>query len=283
MSSALLGIIAAVCWGIHDLLAAIASRAIGQKRTTAAVTIFGFAAITAWLALRDVPPSFAIGTGWIALLSGACIALATLWLFAAMANGPLSLALPVVMTYPATSLALAAIMGRPPTVVQAGLALLIIAGVVAVAISGATDEDGCGATRKCIGYALLSHVSFAIGNALGQHAAAITGAAAATWLSRLGGLALIVPLVLFGAGPKTVPSRWLPALALMGMLDVVALLLINHAGTLPYPEIAIVGASGAVVISVILARMLLGEPIQPLRWAGIAAAVSGVALLTVFK
>ncbi len=283
MSSALLGVIAAVCWGIHDLLAGIASRAIGQMRTTAAVTIFGFIAITAWLALRDGLPAFQIGTGWIALVSGAGIALATLWLFAAMANGPLSLALPVVMTYPASSLALAAIMGRPPTIVQAGLALLIITGVVAVAMSSAGDSGGRSETRKCIGYALLSHVSFAIGTALGQHAAAMIGAAAATWLSRCGGLALILPLLLFGAGPKTVPFRWLPALALMGVLDVLALLLINHAGSLPYPELAVVGASGAVVISVILARMLLGERIRPLRWAGIAAAASGVALLTVYK
>jgi drug/metabolite transporter (DMT)-like permease len=155
--------------------------------------------------------------------------------------------------------------------------------VVAVAISGAKDGEGREGTRTCIGYALLSHVSFAIANALGQHAAAIIGAVAATWLSRLGGLALILPLILFSEGPKAVPPRWMPALALMGVLDVLALLLINHAGSLPHPEIALVGASGAVVISVILAWILLGERIQPLRWAGIAAAVSGVAVLTVYK
>jgi len=283
MSSALLGIIAAACWGVHDLLAGIASRAIGQMRTTVAVTGFGFMAITAWLALQDGLPAFEFGTGWIALLSGAGIALATLWLFAAMANGPLSLALPVVMTYPATSLALAAIAGRPPTAVQVFLALVIIAGVVAVAISGAKDGEDRGGTRICIGYALLSHASFAIGNAFGQHAAAIIGAAAATWLSRLGGMALILPLFVFGGGSKTVPSRWLPVLALMGVLDIFALLLINQAGTLPYPEIALVGASSAVVVTVIMARMFLAERILPLRWAGIAAAAGGVALLAVYK
>jgi drug/metabolite transporter (DMT)-like permease len=126
-------------------------------------------------------------------------------------------------------------------------------------------------------------VSFAIANALGQHAAAIIGAAAATWLSRLGGMALILPLFVFGGGSRTVPSRWLPVLALMGVLDVLALLLINHAGTLPFPEIAIVGASSAVVVTVIMARMFLAERILPLRWAGIAAAAGGVALLAVYK
>jgi len=281
MSSALLGIIAALCWGIHDFLAGLSSRAIGQMRTTAAVTLFGFIAISAWMAWQGGPtiPEF---TGmWIALISGAGIAIATLWLFAAMANGPLSLALPVVMTYPATSLALAALSGRPPTITQIGLTLLIIAGVVAVAVSGA--RSGGGASRKCIGYALLSHVSFAVANALGQHAATIAGAASATWLSRLGGLALILPLLLLGGGARAVPPRWLPALALMGTLDVFALLLINHAGTLPFPEIAVVAASGAVVFTVVMARIFIAEPIGALRWAGIAAAAGGVALLAVYK
>ena len=99
----------------------------------------------------------------------------------------------------------------------------------------------------------------------------------------LGGMALILPLFVLGGGSKTVPSRWLPVLALMGVLDVLALLLINHAGSLPYPEIALVGASSAVVVTVIMARMFLAERIRALRWAGIAAAAGGVALLAVYK
>jgi drug/metabolite transporter (DMT)-like permease len=283
MNSALLGIIAAFCWGIHDFLAGITSRAIGQTRSTAAVTFIGLLALSVWVISTDGLPSTDSRTLWIALVSGAGIALATLWLFAAMANGPLSLALPVVMTFPASSLAIAAIMGRPPSSVQIGLALLIIAGVVAVAMSSAEEGKERGNIRKCIGYALFSHVSFALANALGQNAASLIGAVDATWLSRLGGLALIVPILVLGRGPKIMPARWWPALAIMGTLDVLALLLINQAGRLPQPELALVGASGAVIISVIMARAFLSEPIGLMRWAGIAAAAGGVALLAISR
>ncbi len=283
MNSAFLGIIAAVCWGVHDFLAGTTSRGIGQLRTTVAVTLFGLAAITLWLVWRQSFPAIEFPSAPIALASGAGIALATLWLFAAFTSGPMALALPIVMSYPATTLLIAALWGAPPTALHLLLAGVVMAGALIAAFGGDNTEKAGGSRRRCIVFALLAHAGFAIATTLGQHAATLIGAVDATWLSRVGGTLLILPVFLLTPGQRTIPPKWLPLLMLMGTLDVGAVLIVNHAGTLPNPQLAIVAASCATIVTVLLARLFLSEAITVLRWSGILMAVAGVALLAVTR
>ena len=46
MSPALLGSLAALFWGIHDLVAGISSRQVGHMVIVLGVTVFGLAALT---------------------------------------------------------------------------------------------------------------------------------------------------------------------------------------------------------------------------------------------
>ncbi len=218
---------------------------------------------------------------WLPALSGVFLALATIWLFAAMAAGSVSLAVPIVMSYPATSLVLGAFAGRAPSFGQMLFAALVIAGVVLVARSETSGAGRMNNPRRAISFALLSHATFALGTFIGQYAATIYGALPATWISRIGGSAAILPL-LFLTTPKPgeIPHGWLPFLMLMGGLDVFALSMLNLGGHTSQPELAVVTASAAGVIAILLAWVFFKERIAPLRWIGIIMTFSGVAALT---
>jgi drug/metabolite transporter (DMT)-like permease len=284
MNPGLLGLIAAMAWGVHDVIGAQVSSRIGALKTAAAVTVFGLFLLSLWIAIAGTFPSASTAQMWLPLLSGVLLAVATIWLFAAMTSGSVSLALPIVMSYPATSLIFGALAGRPPTVWQILCAALVIAGVVVVAKTGQEQKLASHNSTRAIGFALLSHFAFAIGNFIGQYAATIYGAIPATWLSRIGGSAAIVALVLLAAErPLHFPSVWLPFLLLMGGLDVLALSMLNLGGHTPQPELAIVTASAAGVIAILLAWLFLGECVAPLRWVGIVLTFAGVAALTLLE
>jgi drug/metabolite transporter (DMT)-like permease len=284
MNPGLLGLIAAMAWGVHDVIGARVSSQIGAVKTATAVTIFGLALLTLWIALVGEFPSQDPGRMWLPAVSGVFLALATIWLFAAMAAGSVSLTLPIVMSYPATSLIFGTAAGRPPSLWQIILAALVIAGVVTVAKTGGNGNAGTGNLRRAIVLALMSHFTFAIGNFIGQYAATIYGAIPATWISRVGGSVAIVPLLLLATQePGRFPSFWLPFLLLMGGLDVLALSMLNLGGHTNHPELAVVTASAAGVIAIVLAWIIFGERISPARWVGIFVTFIGVAALTAIK
>lgn len=281
MNPGLLGLVAAAAWGVHDVIGARVSGEIGAMKTATAVTLFGLVLLTLWLSIAGGFPTMELERAWLPALSGVFLALATIWLFAAMAAGSVSLAVPIVMSYPATSLVLGALAGRTPSLAQMLFAAVVIAGVVLVARSERGGGEKVSDVRRAILFALLSHATFAMGNFIGQYAATIYGAIPATWISRIGGSAAIIPLLLVTTPrPSDVPYGWLPFLVLMGGLDVFALSMLNLGGHTAQPELAIVTASAAGVIAILLAWVFFKERIAPLRWIGIIMTFSGVAALT---
>jgi uncharacterized membrane protein len=68
--------------------------------------------------------------------------------------------------------------------------------------------------------------------------------------------------------------------AVMGGLDVAALCLLFAAASTAHPQLAVVCASAAGVVTVILAAVFLREPIALARWTGIAITFAGIAALT---
>src|SRR5688572_29876272 len=157
MNPGLLGLAAAAAWGVHDVIGARVSAQIGAVKTATAVTLFGLVLLTLWLAIAGGFPSSGVERAWLPALSGVFLALATIWLFAAMAAGSVSLALPIVMSYPATSMVFGTLAGRPPTLMQTAFAALVIAGVVAVAKTGRAETGGGNDVQRAIVLALLSH------------------------------------------------------------------------------------------------------------------------------
>ncbi|MBL8893591.1 MAG: DMT family transporter [Rhizobiales bacterium] len=285
MHPILLGMVAALSWGTLDLLAGLTSRKMGYVQTTAGVTLAGFLLLTIALMIFGPFPSFGSTTIWIAMAAGAGIALATMCLFAALASGPISLAIPVAMSYPASTVVVFAALGIYPTLHQliAVLAILGGAGLVAVTEPTETHATAPGRMRRTITFALLAHAIFLFAVLAGQNAAEEIGALQSVWVSRIGGSVLILPVLFFGAKAKQILLGALPLLTLMGLLDILGTSALFAAGRTEQPELATVCSAAAGAITVILAAVFLKEKVRLGRWAGIALVFSGVSALSLAK
>lgn len=285
MNPALLGSIAALCWGTLDFLAGGVSRKLGPIRVTAALTVSGLILMTLWLAFAGEFPSLMRGDLWIPAIAGASFALATIWLFTAIASGPVSLAVPITMAYPATSVMLAALLGSVPSVVQIVCVAIIVIGTILVAHGEDATEDAIDPARrrKTIICALLAHVTFVIAVFAGQKAAPLFGEIESVWLSRIAGSLVVLPLLFLPAKEQFPRLADVPLLLLFGLLDVLAISLIFAAGRADQPELAIACATASGAVTVILARIFLREQVALLRWLGIAATFAGVAGLSLFN
>lgn len=287
MNPVLLGSLAALCWGTLDFMAGKVSRAIGPIRVAAAVTLVGLILITLWLWVFGEFPGLArADIGW-PLIAGIGVAFATLWLFAAIASGPVSLAVPITMSYPATSVLLGALLGNIPTLTQFAFVALILAGALLVAWGEGEghglEGESPGHWRRTVIFAVLAHITFVIGVFAGQKSALLFGDIETVWISRLAGSVVILPLLLIKPAPLRAQMPHLPVLALMALLDIVAISLLFAAGKTAQPELANVCATASGAITIVLAWIFLGEKIAYLRWLGIAATFSGIAALSAVK
>jgi drug/metabolite transporter (DMT)-like permease len=283
MNSALLGLVAALSWGVHDFLARFPSRAAGPIPTVLAVTVSGLIVLSAWLligggAIRIVWPEL-----WLVAVTGIFFALATLSLFAALALGPISIVAPIAGSYPALAMILAVAQGLRPSATQWLAVLGVMAGVLIVSRSGGRFEESGelppGKLRTVLGLAFLASLGFAVALTAGQAAVPIFGDVETVWLARLFGLAAIGALYRWRSPGAPLPIRWLPLLGLMGCLDVAALSTIIAAGNLPDPAFATVVSSAFGAVTVLLARAFLKEPIAPAQLAGMILIFGGVAAL----
>lgn len=288
MNPVFLGTAAALCWGMLDFLAGKTGRRIGPLPVTAAVTLFGLVLISLWLLAFGELPTLLRGDVWWPVVAGIGVALATLFLFTAITSGPISLAVPVAMSYPATSVLLGAFLGSIPSLTQLAFVALILIGAFLVACGesetgSAAVEETPGRRRRTITFAILAHLTFVVGVFAGQKSALLFDEIQSVWISRLAGAAIMLPLMLARTAPIRPQIPYLPVLAAMGLLDVFAITLLFAAGKSAQPELANVCATASGAITIVLAWIFLHEKIAYLRWLGIAATFFGIAALSAFK
>ncbi|MGH6748366.1 MAG: EamA family transporter [Methyloceanibacter sp.] len=281
MSSALLGLVAALSWGVNDFLARFPARTVGPIPTVLAVTFAGFVFLSAWLVLSGDIVRIFWPLLWLPAASGIFLALATLSLFAALALGPVSLVAPIAGTYPALSMIFAVTQGTRPSVMQWLAIAAVMAGAAIVSSCGTAYEDSghipTGKLKTILALAFFASLGSAVAQTTGQAAVPIFGEVTAVWLSRIFGFVTIGAIYLLQRPRAEFPARWLPLLALIGGLDVAAIGSIFAAGNLPDPAFAVVVSSAFSAVTVILARAILKEPLAPIQLLGMALVFGGVA------
>jgi drug/metabolite transporter (DMT)-like permease len=283
MSSVILGLVAALSWGVYDFLSRFPSRAIGPLSTVLAVTFFGLVLLSAWVAVGGGGVTIVWPKLWLVAVAGIFFALATLALFAAFALGPMTIVAPIVGAYPALAMLFALTQGARPSAAQWLAVACVMVGAVIISRSGSRYEDSGelakGEMRRVIGLAGLSGLCFAIAITAGQAAVPIFGNVQTVWLGRIFGLITIGLIYLWRSPGAKLALPWLPLLALMGCLDVAALAALTAAGHLPSPEFTTVVSSAFGAITVMLARAFLKEPLAPAQLGGIVLIFGGVAAL----
>ena len=284
MNPALWGLATALGWGSADFIARFTGRALGHQ--TALLGMLGASAVILSLIFwhSEVPFVRDPSGWWLILLTGLGIMTATLLLYWGLVRGPVTVVAPIAGSYPALNVALAVALGTRPSALDWAAMAAVMAGVIVVARAARSFEDPAGTTRAqlrfTIGLALGAALTFSVTIALAQQASHLYGELQTVALSRWVGLLACVLLFLVRRQAPRVPLRWWPWIGLQGLLDGGAYVALLAGSQGPGAEIAVVVGSGFGAVTVLLARVVLREAMTWAQWAGIAAIVAGVAVLS---
>lgn len=279
MSALTLGLIAALCWGFHD----ICVRFLSQKTPiTACIFVVLVAGLVFHLGLMGfaggiaAPPMQAV---WPALLAGVFFVIATFGLYAAFQRGPVRLVAPVIAGYPILSVGLATWQGEATTAAQWLAVLAIVCGVAFVASLSDTSVDASPPKGPTVLYAMIAAIGFAGTFAFGQHAAETSSDLSATFVTRIMAVGLTIAVILMARQPFWPGRRAMPLLVTMGFADGIALYAVLSAGGLQDAQYAAVASSVFGLITILLAWLLLREQMTLPQWGGAALAFAGVGYL----
>ncbi len=277
MAAISLGIGAALCWGLADFLGGVRTRRLTLAAVLLVSQLTGLAAAVAVVAITR-PDAPAVADILPALGAGVCQLAGIAALYRALATGTMSVVSPVSASGAAViPLIVGVATGERPGALQfAGMAAAFVG--VALA-SGSVASGGRTPPRQPLALVAVAALGFG-GFYVGMNAA--VDAADPFWAllaarAAAGAALVIVMLALrpaIGAGPAH-----LPALALIGLLDVGANACFTFGTDTGLLSVVAVLASLYPVTTVVLARGVLGERLAPAQTAGVAVALAGVAMI----
>jgi drug/metabolite transporter (DMT)-like permease len=282
-----LAVCSSLAWGVADFLAGLKSRTLPVASVMLVAVTTGLALASAVVALRgvDLPPARFLAFGALSAVVGS-IGLAAF--YRGLAVGAMSVVAPIAATGAAIPVAYGLATGERPTAIQVAGAALAIAGVVLAARERGPAGEAVSSTagvpapraRVARGVALALVAAVGLGSFLVAIDAASEGDAAWAILTNR-----VVSLVLLGLvavalrpRPPASPRDAAPAVA-VGVLETTANLLIAFATTLGLVSLVGVLASLYPVVTVALARVVLGERIARGQQLGAVAALAGVVLI----
>ncbi len=279
MSALALGLVAALCWGFHDICVRFLSQKVAISACIFTVILTGLvfhSAITiASGTLQPMPRSAVI----LSLGAGAAFVVATFGLYYAFQRGPVRIVAPLIAGYPILSISWAALQGTPISALQWLAVLAIVIGVSVVAALSDTSSDETPPIGPTALFAIIAAIGFAATFAFGQEAASLSHDMPSTLVTRVTALLLVVVVLLFLKQPFWPGRQALPWLLAMGVADGIALMAVLSAGNLPNAKYAAVSSSLFGMLTIILAWMFLKERMTVPQWAGCAIAFAGVGYL----
>ena len=273
MTAIALALGAGVAWGAGDFLGGLGARRIATLTVLAVSAPIGLLAVAVWVVVDGEP---APPAATVALAAGAGVAgiVGLGALYRGMAVGAMAVVAPISAAAAVVPVVVGLAVGDRPSAPQlAGMA------VVLVGVALASRETGEGTRRLAAGVplALLAACGFGLYFVL-IDPAADDGAAWAVLVARSASTAVAVTAAL--ARRSGLPRGGdLPLLAVIGVCDVAANVMLAVALTQGLVGLVSVLASLYPAVTVLLARALLGERVARAQRAGVALALGGVALI----
>jgi drug/metabolite transporter (DMT)-like permease len=275
--SVLLALAASLAWGFADFGAGVGARrlpvlAVATIGQTAGLLLAGAVV----LATSEATPS-RTQLAWAAF-AGLIGVIGIGAFYRALAIGTMGIVGPITATAAVVPLVYALARGERPSALQGAGVGLAIVGVIAASLEHVPERAG----RRFgigVGLALIAALSFG-GSLIGLSRAAPGGTGWAVFTMR----ATVVPLVLIAVlvlKPRLPGSSraWL-LLAGVGIGDTGATLLYGAASTRGLLSVVSVLSSLYPIVIVVLARVLLAERVARPQLAGVALALTGVALIS---
>jgi drug/metabolite transporter (DMT)-like permease len=281
----LLGLSSAVCWGVADFLGGRESRAVALSAVAIGSQLTGLVVCLLVLAVtRQGAPGGDVVA--YAAAAGAANAIGLVAFYGGLAIGRMSVVAPIVGMSAVVPVAAGLFSGDHPSAVQDVGMVVAVLGIVLAA----RQEADATPRRPAYAHAGSLSIALAIVAAIGvgtnllfvQKAVTATDAFPIMWVlatTRAVSLALLTAVALATRRPLRAATEHLPAIALLGLLDLAANVLYALATRQTLLSLAAVLASLHPVATVILARALLGERLRGVQRLGVVFAIGGAALI----
>jgi len=274
----LLALGTALCYGVSNFVGPLLSRDL----PTMAVIIAGqfvalcVSAIVVVAHGGDTPDAAAVGAG---LLAGAGNAGGLLLFYAAAARGPLSIVTPIGATGATVPVLIGLAGGERLGALGAAGIVLAIGGVMLAARRASASAEEAADLRRTVLLAVASAACFGI-FLWAISPASDSGVFWGVMLSRISLVTSLVAGALLAGSALAVPPADAPKVALPGLLLFGGTLMYAAATQRGLLSVVSVIATLFPVVTVTLAFLFLHEHPSRTQWAGIAAALAGVALLS---
>ena len=273
--ASVLALCGALSWGVGDFLGGLASRRLAVLTVLAVSQAVGLGGVLLWVWIAgdsfpgvvELAPATAAGVAGLIGLGA---------LYRGLAVGAMGVVAPISAASPLVPLAVDATRGTTPGTLQwLGIAL-VVTGIVTL-----SREPSVGTTRMAAGagLALVAALGFGL-FVVGLDAGADESAPWAVVAARSASVALAVAVAIFYTHTSLRPPRsLLPLLIGIGIFDTGANVLVAFATTRQAAGIVAVLSALYPVVTVVLARFVLGERLSATRRAGGVVAVAGAALV----
>ncbi len=267
------GLISAAAWGAADFGGGWTSRRVALFGVVLISQLVGMVIAFGLAIVRSEPVPALADLGWGAA-AGATGAVGILGLYGGLAVGRMGIVAPVTGVLAAALPVLVGILleGLPPTVVTLG----IVVAIVAVPLVSRVSDDGGG--RSGIELALISGLALGLTSVCLSRIddSVVFGPLTAM---RLTEAAIVAVVIAVARRPARVPRRVLPAVFVVGLLDMAGNAFFLFAAATGQLAVAAVLTSLYPVGTVILAAVLLRERIAPVNAAGIGLALVAIGLI----
>ena len=272
--SALLALGGALSWGIGDFLGGLAARRVAVLTVLAVPQAIGLVGVLLWVLLaRDPFPG--VPELLPAALAGLAGAIGLGALYRGLAVGAMGIVAPISAASPLVPLAVDAGRGVVPDAPQVVGVVLVLAGIVALS----REPGGSQAIAAGAGLAVVAAIGFGL-FVVGLDAGADESAPWAVVAARSASVTLAVAAVVLVTRSSLRPPRaLLLTLVAIGVFDTGANVLVAFATTKGAAGIVAVLSALYPVVTVMLARLVLGERLSSARRLGGGVALTGAALV----
>ncbi len=279
MLAVVLALCASISWGGADFLGGVMTRRIGSALTVILISEAAAAAAIVLVVLVS-------GQGWpgsdflpYAIIGGIIEAVAIAALYRGLALGAMGVVSPIAATSAVVPVLFGIATGESlVTLVAVGIPITII-GVIVVAWTPGAGGAATGGLAAGVGFALVAAAGFGSFVVVPDEAVSRSDVIWTVMVGRVFLVAAVAVAAIFARPRLSVSTDLMPALVAVGLLDLTAVLLLAAATT--HGLLAVVGVLAALypVVTVLLARFVLGEQLRVSQRVGTLIAFVGVALI----
>ena len=288
----LLGLLAALFWGISDFLVRYSARLIGAYRTLLFMQFTGLVGLSIYLLVTGQLVRLIMSNSWqvwawcvlVALLS----TISSLALYRSFEIGVLMVVSPITGSYAIVTVVLSFLSGEHISQLHTiGIATVLLGAIGVATVFGKSTEEGkklrSGGLARGVVWAVVAALGFGIAFwVLGFHVTPLLGGIIPAWLTHL-----IAPCVLIFCAPLTGQSIRFPwgriwwYLGIISVLDTAAF--VTYSFGLTLDQIAVVSVLGSLysAVTVILAWIFIREHLQWNQWLGIGVIFAGIVLVNI--